>query len=688
MGPRSQWVLFLVALTAAYFVAGRLGLSLAFVHSSASAVWPATGVALAAALLFGSRVWPALAAGAFLVNVTTSGSLVASASIAAGNTLEAVAGASLLQRYGGASAVLRGPGIFKLTGIAALAGTISATVGLGSLAFSGLIGSSDPSTVWITWWLGDLTGAILVAPLILFCARPAGDRLPAAKALELALLLLAVVSVGLVVFAYPPIAGARLPIQFFSIPVLVWAAFRFGPRETAIACALLSALAVWGTVRHLGPFGVYDPQFALPLLQGFTGVLTVTMIAASAEVAARRARDAEVRQFNEVLEERVRVGTDEARQAHARLAEAQEVAHIGSWEWTIGANEVWWSDELFRIHGVSPSGFEASYQGFLGLVHPDDRDVVDHSVRTALERREPFSIEHRIVRPDGSIRTLHAHGRVVCKADGTPVRMTGIGQDISERKQAEEARVQLIHEQAARRQAEEASRSKDTFLASLSHELRTPLNAILGWAHMLRQGAIDDRLRERAIETIHRNALAQQRLVSDILDVSRIASGRFPISLAPVSFKRLAQSAIDAVQPAAELKGVRLDLDVDPGVEIVSGDEARLSQVLTNLLDNAVKFSPPHGLVRLHATHIGGWIDVTVTDEGPGIDASFLPHVFEPFRQSDASTTREHAGLGLGLSIVQRIVELHNGTVTAANRLDRNGAIFTVRLPAIVSTTV
>ncbi|MGH9330699.1 MAG: ATP-binding protein, partial [Vicinamibacterales bacterium] len=394
------------------------------------------------------------------------------------------------------------------------------------------------------------------------------------------------------------------------------------------------------------------------------------------------------RQFNEVLEQRVRSGTEEARRAHARLAEAQEVAHVGSWEWNIAANDVWWSEELFRIYGVSPTIFGASYEGFLGLVHPHDRDAVDRNVRTALERREPFSFEHRIVRPDGSTRTLYARGCVLCDADGTPVRMTGIGQDVSERKQAEEARAQLIHEQAARSEAEEASRSKDAFLASLSHELRTPLNAILGWAHMLRQGVIDDQSRDRAIETIHRNALAQERLVSDILDVSRIASGRFPISLAPVSIKELAESAIDAVRPAAALKALRLDVEVESGVEIVSGDEARLRQVLMNLLDNAVKFSPPQGLVRLHATRLGGWIDVTLTDEGPGIDPHFLPHVFEPFRQSDASTTREHAGLGLGLSIVQRIVELHNGTVTAANRLDRKGAIFTVRLPAIVTTTV
>jgi PAS domain S-box-containing protein len=681
-------VLVFVALIAAYFVAGRLGLSLAFVHSSASAVWPATGVAIAAVLLFGPRLWPAISVGAFLVNVTTSGSLSASAGIAAGNTVEALVGARLLQRYGGASAALTAPGIFRLAAFAALAASLAATIGVAMLEITGLMNAADPGSVWLTWWLGDLTGAILVVPLILLFARPPADHVSSRRPIELALLFVTIVSVGLVVFAYPTVADARLPIAFLVNPALVWAAFRFGPRETALGCALISTLAVWGTINGLGPFGAYAPQLALPLVQAFTAVSTATMIAASAEVAARRARDAEVRRFADVLEQRVREETEESRRAHGRLAEAQEVAHVGSWEWNIAENEVWWSEELFRIYGVSPATFGASYEGFLQLVHPDDRAAVDKTVREALEQRQAFSFEHRIVRPDGSTRHLYARGYVVAAADGTPLRMTGIGQDISERKHAEEARASLILEQAARREAEQASQSKDAFLASLSHELRTPLNAILGWAHMLQHASLDGKSRERAIEAIYRNAVAQQRLVSDILDVSRIASGRFPIRMAPVSLQAVAETALDAVRPAAAPKNLRLELDVDPRVQRILGDEARLGQVLTNLLDNSVKFSPPGACVRVGVARNGVWIELTVADEGPGIEPEFLPRMFEQFTQSDASTTREHAGLGLGLSIVQRIVELHNGTVTAANRSDRTGAIFTVSLPAAVSTPV
>jgi PAS domain S-box-containing protein len=687
MAGAHRRVLLLAALTAAYFASGRIGLSLAVVHWSASAVWPPTGVALAAVLLLGPGTWPALAVGAFLVNFSVSGSIIASAGIAAGNTMEALAAGWLVQRYaGGVSAVASTAGIFRFVGFATLAALVGATAGLASLALTGFLGQSDPSTVWLTWWLGDATGAILVTPLILLWARP-GERLSEPRALEFAIMLGSVVVVGLVMFTYAPIARQNLPIQFLAIPVLIWAAFRFAQREAVTACGVLSGLAVWGTVRGYGPFGAYPPEHALPMLQGFTGSLSVTVLAASAEVAIRRERDWEVRRLNEELERRVLVRTEEARRAHARLAEAQEVGHVGSWEWNIETNTLWWSAELFRIYGVSPGDVVPSYEGFLERVHPDDRAAVDRGVRMALERRDPFSFEHRLVRPDGSVRTMYARGLVACDEAGNPVRMTGVGQDITERKQAEEARAQLIHEQAARREAEEASRSKDAFLASLSHELRTPLNAILGWAHMVLHGAVDEASRKRAVETIYRNAVAQQRLVSDILDVARIASGRFRMKVEPVGVAALADSAIDAVRPIAAAKNVRLAFDVDPHAE-VSGDETRLRQVLTNLLDNAIKFSPAAGEVRLKIVRSDDWVSATVLDEGPGIEPAFLPHVFEQFRQSDPSTTREHAGLGLGLSIVQRIVEMHGGTVAAENRTDRSGAIFTVRLPGTVSAAV
>jgi PAS domain S-box-containing protein len=363
----------------------------------------------------------------------------------------------------------------------------------------------------------------------------------------------------------------------------------------------------------------------------------------------------------------------------ARLLEAQRLAHVGSWEWDIGSNTVWWSEELYRIYGV-PS-FGATYESFLERLLPEDRETVDATVRRAFDTAEPFVFEHRIVRPDGEIRVLSARGEVVTDAGGRPIRMLGTGQDITERRRAEEERAQLLLEQHGRREAEEASRLKDQFLATLSHELRTPLNAVLGWAQMLMRQQLDPEKARKAIEAIYRNATAQSQLVSDILDVSRINSGLLRLDLELLDLTHVIEGAIDTVRAAAEQKTLVFETTVDPAVPAVYGDRNRLRQVVWNLLANAVKFTPSGGGVHVRLTSEAGQAVIAVEDDGPGIDEAFLPYLFQVFRQADDSVTREHAGLGLGLAIARHIVELHGGTVSAANRRP-GGAVFTVRLPA------
>jgi signal transduction histidine kinase len=259
--------------------------------------------------------------------------------------------------------------------------------------------------------------------------------------------------------------------------------------------------------------------------------------------------------------------------------------------------------------------------------------------------------------------------------------MVGIGHDITERKEAEEARALLIQEQARRQEAEESSRAKDQFLAILSHELRTPLNAALGWAHMLREMPRDAPATERAIETIYRNLMIQTRLVSDIVDVSRIAKGALTIESAPVDLASIINSAMDMVREPARVKRVTLESHVGGEAVALTGDSKRLEQVFWNLLSNGVRFGREGGLVRVHAELDGESIRVTVEDDGPGIDPEFLPYVFEPFRQADASPRRAHDGLGLGLAIARHLVELHGGSMAAGNAA-RGGAVLTVVLPA------
>jgi signal transduction histidine kinase/ActR/RegA family two-component response regulator len=256
--------------------------------------------------------------------------------------------------------------------------------------------------------------------------------------------------------------------------------------------------------------------------------------------------------------------------------------------------------------------------------------------------------------------------------------------DVTERVERENRLVELLlKEQALRAEAESANRAKDEFLAIVSHELRTPLNAILGWVQILRSGKFDNEASAHALETIERSAKAQTRLIDDILDASRIINGKLHLDLRPVDLASIVEAAIDTVRPAADTKSIQIETDLGSWVGPVSGDPSRLQQIIWNLLYNAIKFTPPRGLVQIRLRLIDSQVEFTVTDTGQGIKPEFLPHVFDRFRQADSSTTRKQGGLGLGLAIVRQLVEMHSGTVFANSEGEGRGATFTVRLPLI-----
>lgn len=243
----------------------------------------------------------------------------------------------------------------------------------------------------------------------------------------------------------------------------------------------------------------------------------------------------------------------------------------------------------------------------------------------------------------------------------------------------------LVREREARAEAEESSRLKDEFLATVSHELRTPLTAVLGWTHLLRDGRLDDKAAVHALETVERNAQAQQQLIEDLLDVSRVITGKLRLDVRAVAPASFIKAAIEAVLPAAEAKGIVLEESLPPDTVAIAGDPARLQQVVWNLLSNAIKFTPRGGRVRVSLELEGSHVEIFVTDTGDGIKPEFLPFVFDRFRQEDGTTTRRHGGLGLGLSIVRHLVELHGGTVRAESAGEGKGATFAVRLPLVAA---
>ncbi|HYG11531.1 MAG TPA: response regulator, partial [Pyrinomonadaceae bacterium] len=262
-------------------------------------------------------------------------------------------------------------------------------------------------------------------------------------------------------------------------------------------------------------------------------------------------------------------------------------------------------------------------------------------------------------------------------------------QEVAERKLAEEARARLlVREQAARADAERANRTKDEFLATLSHELRTPLTAILGWTHLIRGGNLDDSMMKRALETIERNARAQSQLIDDLLDVSRIITGKLMLDFSPVELASIIEATIDTVRPMAEAKSIRVQPSLRTSHCVVSGDPARLQQVVWNLFSNAVKFTPEGGRVEVGLTCNEQRVELEVRDTGQGINQDFLPYIFDRFRQADGTTTRKHGGLGLGLAIVRHLVELHGGTIRAHSDGNGKGATFTLSLPLASALTV
>ena len=274
-------------------------------------------------------------------------------------------------------------------------------------------------------------------------------------------------------------------------------------------------------------------------------------------------------------------------------------------------------------------------------------------------------------------------------SDGNVIGVSKLIQDITDRQRIEEQRQQLlVRERSLRTQAESAGRMKDEFLATVSHELRTPLNAILGWATTLNRTQLDDLTERRGMEAIERNARAQAQLIEDLLDVSRIISGKMRLDVKPVVLTPIVEAAIDAVRPAADAKSIRLEMVINPDANHLRADEGRLQQIIWNLLSNSIKFTPAGGFVQVKIKRTPMMAEITVSDTGEGIEPEFLPFVFDRFQQADSSVTRRHGGLGLGLAITRHLVEMHGGTVEAQSEGEGHGATFTVKLPMQAVTSL
>ena len=443
--------------------------------------------------------------------------------------------------------------------------------------------------------------------------------------------------------------------------------------------------AAYNTLRPYMDRALGGEQVTFETEVGYEGLGARTM---HCEYVPERAADGSVRSFVgvivDVTDERRAAAAAEANRVRAQLA--AEAAELGTWEWNAETGTLNCSPRASDLLGLDPA-VVLTLELLQSLIHPSDRERITESLATSIAAPQPGALltaECRILRvSDGEQRWIRVTGQVDA-LDGRLVHAVGTVQDVSEHHSARAALEQaLSREHQARTHAEHASRLKDEFLATLSHELRTPLNAILGYTRMLRTGAMPRERREQALEIIERNARLQRELVDDILDVSRIITGKLRLTPSLIDPTSVIEMAIESMRPAAEAKRLRLSLGVHTTAARVLVDPDRLQQVVWNLLSNAVKFTPEGGSVRveMRADTAHGQLTISVADSGKGISPAFLPHVFERFRQGDSTSSREHGGLGLGLAIVRHLVELQGGTIDAASEGEGRGATFTVCFP-------
>jgi PAS domain S-box-containing protein len=404
------------------------------------------------------------------------------------------------------------------------------------------------------------------------------------------------------------------------------------------------------------------------------------------EVADRMRAQEALRVANVDLERRVDERTAALSRAHQgvreneeRLQMALDVAQIAAWEWHLASGQMRWSTDPEALLGF-PKGSFGPEQRILHAIHPEDRPAVEGAAAVAIDRGS-YEAEYRAVRPDGSIVWVKERGHVFSDSDG--VRMVGISRDVTAERLAALERERLLKsERHSRDEAETQSRLKDEFLATLSHELRTPMNAILGWLSILESGKPIREIHS-ALAVISKNARMQAKLIEDLLDMNRLMTGNVRLELEPVDVGALLQSTMQSLQPAAVARNVQLIAAMSSGLGEIVADSRRLQQVLWNLVNNAIKFSNESGRVELHLQSESEGLVLTVKDDGQGIAPSFLPFVFDRFRQQDASPTRSAFGLGLGLSISKHLVELHGGVISAHSAGPGQGATFIVRLPAV-----
>ena len=669
-----RWFILLILTSLCYYLAARLGLIFAFEDTNASPVWMPSGIALAAVLLAGYRVWPAIFLGAFLANfqvllipeLSFSSVLFISIITAVGNTLEAVLGAWAISRFSydqNPLESLRGTTLFIFAGalfsplVAALAGSLSFCLFTNHwMVFDHML---------LNWWFGDTLGVLIVAPIIIKWTQKKFIRWDFLKLSELAGFMVVLGLISYLVFF------TIYNMIYLFIPILLWSIFRFGQFGTSVFVFIISALTIWSSLHH-NLNDTLQQNESLLVIQSFIGVVAITFLVLSSVIYERKKMQwslqeslVKYRTLLENLPQKIFVKNRELQFVSCNENFAREL----------------------NIQSSEIAG-KTDYDFFPVEVAENYRNEDTNFMLSG----KPLETEIKEVR-DGQTYWTQVIKIPVKDANGATVGVQGIFWDITDRKLAElelenyrKHLENMVDERTAeleiaKERAESADQLKSAFLATMSHELRTPLNSIIGFTGMLLQelpGPLNEE-QKKQLRMTQKSGRHLLTLINDILDLSKIEAGQLKLSTDRFKIADVVKNVIDLSRPFAQSKNLVLTTAVDPELTEVVSDQMRVQQVIINLVNNALKFTEI-GSVSVIVSKKGNKFVIKVIDTGIGIEAEKLKTLFKPFIQIDSGVARKHEGTGLGLSISKKLVTMLGGIITVESEPEK-GSTFIVELP-------
>ena len=669
-----------------YLGVAKLSLLLAIPPGYATAVWPPSGLAVAALLLFGNRMWPGVWLGAALANLMVHSSPSAALLIGTGNALEALAGAALMRRYVGMPRLFRrGEDVFRFAAIAAVASALAATIGVAAIALTARMSYGDAAANWWTWWQGDVTGIIVIAPLLLFWKVRAAENWPVSKRLEATAFALALALAGYVVFGSGMTSAGFSAAMLLTFPFVIWAALRFDQLEVAATVAALCVMAIAYTITGRGPFAPAGSP--LLLLLAFVSIVALTGLVLSAVVGERRRAMAALREEHSRLEDRVAGRTQELERANRSLQQdivartileddlrrseekfrllVEGIRDYAIFMLDVGGHIVSWNAGAERIKGYAAAEIIGRHFSCFYPQEALDRKLPQLELEVAAKVGR-FEDEGWRLRKDGTAFWANVIITGLFDSAGKLRGYAKVTRDMTERRRVE--------------QLEYGERKMNEFLAMLGHELRNPLAPIRNALDLMRVRPADESMQQWSRDVIDRQLMQLTRLVDDLLDIGRISSGKITLHMEPIELDAVVLRAVEAARPLADARGHSLDLRLAGEPIWVDGDLTRLSQAVLNIVNNAIKYTPEGGRIIVQTTRENALGVVRVIDTGVGMSGELLPTVFDLFVQGERSLDRSEGGLGIGLTLVKRLVTMHGGYVAARSDGANRGSEFEIRL--------